>query len=207
MAVDTSTTISADCSFFNDGNDNGTTLYVQGQAGNDYRGLTRFTMPNLSGTVTDVKLYYYNYTDRGAGTIECHQATGTGGTSWVESQAKWTQYSTGNNWTSSGGDFSATVIHSLATSSVGWYAFILMGTGSTNPLTLTWNDTVNLLFKMSSEGGSLHGVAFRSNSAASELPYVEVTYTSSTFEGEALQKSIIVPSAAFGWSDYRVQPY
>lgn len=143
------------------------------------RSVLNFTMSSGSGTISAVKLYLKSlgvYT--AAGTTEAHQLTGTGGANWTESGACWAYYTGSSAWATAGGDFSATVIHSITDPTAeNWGALILLGTGSTNPLSLTWGSTVNLLLKQNDETGTEHGWApyFRGADAGNR-PYIEITY-------------------------------
>jgi hypothetical protein len=140
------------------------------------RGLLDFTLSSGSGTISDVKLFLYNNYVWSAGTIEVHSVS----INWNEGQVTWNVYSSGNNWTTAGGDFNATTICSASTSLNNYLSFVLMGTGSTNPLTLNWGDNVNVLLKIGTEStGVTTGGTFYSKNNASNKPYIEITYTAS----------------------------
>lgn len=149
-----------------------------------YPGISRsainFTMSSGTGTISAVKLYLRSlatYTE--VGSTEAHELTGSGGANWTEDGICWAYYTGATAWTTAGGDFSATVIHSITDPELeNWGALILLGTGSTNPLTLTWGSTVNLLLKQNDETGSEHGWApYFSGALSGYKPYIEITYS------------------------------
>lgn len=156
-------------------------------AGRNHRQVYRFTLPSDTEEITQVRLWFNNTygEDNGgnADNLEIHQLTQT---NWVEGEVTWNNYATGQAWSTAGGDFNASVID---TSPVNinneWYYFDLMGGGASNPLTIDWGDTVNLLCKWDTESVSSAGTYMRpnlsENATAALRPYVEVTYT---VEGE-----------------------
>jgi hypothetical protein len=129
-------------------------------------------MPSLSGTISSVKLYLYCATLKETPTVNVHAITRT---TW-EADATWNTYDGTNAWTSAGGDYNATVIDATAiTAATAWYSWVLMGTGSDNPLTLNWGDVVHLMPKLSNEGAVYEYATFSSAEAASNKPYLEIT--------------------------------
>ena len=165
-------------------NNNGSgSMTVGDSAGNDKaRAVLKFTMPANpgGGTITKIEVGLYNTSANGAGSydVNLYQGTSTPATTWVDSQATWDIYKTSNNWTAAGGasDYSATIIDSFArpfTTSVYSY-WVIQGTGATNPLSLTWGDTVNLLVRAPSSTGNND---FFQDSGAANPPVLIVTYT------------------------------
>lgn len=153
-------------------------IYVQTRdTPNNIRMVFRFTMPNLTGTITAVKTYWYNNYDTATQpAIEAHQLTQT---AWTEAGVTWNKYDGTNIWTDGGGDFSETVIDTLTPpSEVQYNAWDLMGTCSGTCLTLTWNDVVNILFIGNPEGtADVRYTNFESRQAAANTPYAEITYS------------------------------
>lgn len=167
----------------NYGSDNAPQIY--GKSGDNARFLIKFTLSSGSGTVTAVKLFLYEVVSNGwatATTIETHSVTQTG---WTEAGSTWNKYDGTNNWSTAGGDYSATVISSITnnTTPAQWDNWPLMGAGATNPLTLTWGDSVNLLLKVNPESTAGYtGGQFNAREAASNKPYIEITYTEGGLE-------------------------
>lgn len=147
-------------------------------SGNRGRSVITFDLSAGSGTISDVKLYLYA-TWAGADNIEVRETTGA----WEEYVVTW------NDFYSS---YNATVIDVIV-SSAGWMEWILMGTGADNPLTLTWEDTVDLFVKMDStgEGATSNGAEYYSReSAETEKPYIEITYTVAVAEEKTVSEDI-----------------
>ena len=154
-------------------------LNIDTSSGEISRVCIKFTMPSLSGTVSDVTLYLYGYfLTEGNHTINAHAITQL---NWAEN-ASWNTYDGTNAWSSVGGDYNATIIDSDYIDTVGaWYNWVLMGTGSTNPLTLDWEDRVDILLKNAGETTG-HSI-YRSKeytADTSERPYLEIIYTPPT---------------------------
>lgn len=162
----------------------GAGLYIMNRSSNTQRSLISFTTPNLSGTITDVKLYLYaNYVGGGSNTGYNHDLHQVTQTAWVQSEVTWNSYSSGNSWSTAGGDFSATVIDSIAepTTVNTWYSWSIMGTGSDNPVTIDWNTTYHFILKSANESGGWgdnYARVYNSKSSASNKPYLEITYSS-----------------------------
>lgn len=144
------------------------------------RSIINFTLPSSSGTITKVELFLYESQEFGSNTsqLNCHTLNRN---DWVEEEVTNNIYKTGSNWTSPGGDYNSTIIAHCANPHLGgWANFVLMGTGSDNPLTLNWGDTVNVLLKSATEsGGSELGGSFESKESPtpSQRPYIKITYT------------------------------
>jgi len=149
--------------------------------GNWIRDLLRFTTPNLSGTISDIKLYLYAWDIQASGsTVTCYKCLRT---DWVESEVTWNIYKTGSNWTTAGcsgagTDYDSSEVDSMSgPAGAGYVNFVLYGTGATNPITPAWNTTYNFLIK-DDEGGT-GGYAIYHKENGSNVWYVEITYTPS----------------------------
>jgi len=181
--TDTSSTNNKDV-YISEANPNGNyydagAIFLKGDYGEAVRTLIHFTLPSGSGTISDVKLYLYiqskgNYADQLVG--EIHELSRT---NWVETEVTWNEYSSGNSWTSAGGDYVATIIDSNSDLNVEdvWRSWVLMGTGASNPLTLDWEDDVHLLLKDDGEDDSSGSfVSIDDEDYGSNKPYLEITY-------------------------------
>ncbi|MBK9580224.1 MAG: DNRLRE domain-containing protein [Fibrobacteres bacterium] len=155
-------------------------MWASCDAGAQFHALIDFTLPSGSGTISAITLNLYKAANGGTNTgvnVEVHEMT----RDWTESQATWNVYSTGNNWTSAGGDYSSTVVDSLAhtaTNSI-WRAWDLIGAGATNPISgLTWGSNVKLLLLISPESTTPQQAEnYYTKERASNKPYIEITYT------------------------------
>lgn len=155
--------------------------------GNFIRGLQRWTTPNLSGTITEMRLYVYAFdmqtTAKDVSIYNCLR------TDWSESQATWNIYKTSNNWTTAGcsgagTDYDSTAIDTIATPATAqWVYFVLYGTGSDSPITPGWNTTYNFLLR--SPEDATGGFAYFNKEYTDDTakrPYLQITYTiASTF--------------------------
>jgi hypothetical protein len=100
---------------------------INGLDGNKNRALVNFDFSSLDDlaviTNASLRLYYNNNfgTSPVGDTVYARRLTTTG---WVESQATWNYYSTGNSWTAGGGDYTETNQTSMTVpSSYGWMYF------------------------------------------------------------------------------------
>lgn len=154
--------------------------------GNYFRSLIHFTLPSGSGSISAVKLYLYKYIDVSGYTcpaVEVHELTRT---NWTEAGFTWNTYDGTNNWTTAGGDFSATIVDTtnspLAYGNYGWEDWDL-GTGATNPISgLTWGSEVHLLLKHAA-GAALYYTQWYSKEYTDDTakrPYIEITYSATT---------------------------
>lgn len=185
MATDTSSTNNGDCFIRSNAptsNIDSDPMKVGWRTGpvTDH-GLIKFTLPSIAGTISQVSLFLYMESNEDTQTqsIEVHQLT----RDFTSSLATWNTYDGTNNWTSAGGDYSGTVIHatnSVATSST--QQWDLMGGSSTNPLTLSFGDTVRLLLKRATESGTTatYDYASSENATPANRPYLQITYTASS---------------------------
>jgi hypothetical protein len=156
--------------------------------GDGARALFRFVMPTDplgSGSVID-KIEFFgfiinsgNYT---AGVVHnIYEGVNTPSTTWVEGQCTWNVYSSGNNWTASGAasDFSANVAGTW-TSVVGdrgaYKSVPILGTGSVNPITTDWGETINLMVRAPSSTSHQCDIRHREYSGTASDPYILITY-------------------------------
>lgn len=142
------------------------------------RPIINFTLSSGSGTISSIKLYCYQSTSVQTNNVNAHALTRT---NWTETGSTWNKYDGTNNWTTAGGDYNSSIIDvaTLSNLTASWNYWVLMGTGSDNPLTLTWGDEVNILLKGADESGDwVVNLRTRHYSAdTSKRPYIEITYT------------------------------
>jgi len=144
------------------------------------RAFFSFTTPAVDGTITSSSVWLYKIgkrTNAGSNTAELHTLTRT---DWVETQLTWNIYKTGSNWTSAGGDYTATVIDSYAidTGVNEWRHWCLDSACATNPIEVDWSTTYHFLARGSDESTINNADWYNSSEAASNVPYVEIIYTS-----------------------------
>jgi hypothetical protein len=145
-------------------------LDVRGISAQDRRSLLSFG--SIAGLGTNVyilqaklRLYCSNiFTPYGVNRMQIHAVTQTG---CVEGQATWNAYSTGNNWTSAGGDHQATNGATLAVPAplaVGWHSFDIPHTAQyifgANPTTF------DILMRAETENGSDAFVRFTNDASS-----------------------------------------
>ena len=124
-------------------------------------GLIDFTMSSGSGSITSVKLFMYmNNAYGGTGNVDCHQLSRV----WLQAQVTWNSYTTGNAWTSPGGDYGATISTTSVTTTPGWFSWDITSLG------LTWGNDVNLILVANANSQCDYDVT-------TNLPYIEITYT------------------------------
>jgi len=143
-----------------------------------WRSAIHFTLPAGSGTITAIKVYIFLPVEEplvGSPTTNIHELTRT---NWVEADVTWNKYNATNDWTTAGGDYSATIIDTVSpTANNAWYAWDI-GPGATNPISgLTWGSEVHILFKDATESGVDHYWNGNSKEATTNKPYIEITYT------------------------------
>ena len=188
LATDTASTNNKDLtldSYHHDSNRNDRNLELYDYGGwQVIRFIMQWTLPSGSGTISDVKLYVYKYGNvqkEPDYTANLHELSAH--TDWGETTATWDTYDGSNAWTTGGGDYNATIIDSftpLAYDVFGWQNWTLLGDDATNPLTLDWEDTVNLLAKCSNEvtySMKWRGYRKEESVETTERPYLEITYT------------------------------
>ena len=151
-----------------------------------------WTLPSDSGTITDIKLFLYQYkytayTDEGMN-AEVHELLEG---PFIENQVTWNIYSTGNNWTNSGAieptSASANDIDTvyLSRESGVWKTWILKGSGAENPVNWSWGNTEDIVIydpTVSGDGDTYHFVSKEASgsdpcaNAENYKPYLEITY-------------------------------
>lgn len=154
--------------------------YVASQTGgDDWKFFIHFTLPSGSGTISNVTLNLYRFGGFGTNTglnLEVREMTRT---NWTNA-CTWNKYDGTNNWTLAGGDYSATIVDSIAhnTSNNVWRVWDI-GASATNPIAgLTWGSDVHLAIVFSSSGANpAQAENMRSRDDASNQPYIEITYT------------------------------
>ena len=195
MASPIITYISNDCYLYKASpttNYNNTDLVIGYWGGADGRApILRVTLPSIPepGAVIDtldLNMYYKATSSNQVLPVNIH--VGLGGTpdiSWVDSEATWYVYSTGNNWTAAGAgsDFNSTIIDTANMPAVAgsWINWQLKGAGATNPISPNWGDTLNI--KLSAPTASGNKTFASSDTAGTTSdPYIEIEYTiASTF--------------------------
>lgn len=158
-------------------NYDGATMYVQNYPGSIIRVFAGFTLPSdPGGTITKIELYLRTVNGNTAEATDVHEITTSG---FDDAQATWNSYSTGNSWTTPGGDYSGTIIDTITPSTVAntWNVWTIQGTGATNPLSLDWGDSIDLLLKFNDESANGHYVGFYGDHTAGSEPYLLITYT------------------------------
>lgn len=133
------------------------------------------------GIISDVQVDFdvTNSADSSSGkNVNLQELTAT----FIESQATWNDRITATAWSTAGGDFSATVVDSIALPGVGTMTLFLMGASATNPLTLDWSDTVDFILKFDNEtwGGSRDLILFDDGSGTTP-PVMTITFTVPAF--------------------------
>lgn len=141
------------------------------------RSIMEWTLPTGSGTISQITLYCYSSAKLGTSIIDLHELT----TDFVENQATWNIRKSGTNWTTSGGDYSATIIDETAGAAAdAWQTWDILGGSSDNPLTsLTWGNTVRLLLKQKTESSSSKYNTYYSRDYTTDTtkrPYIKITY-------------------------------
>lgn len=162
------------------GTDEGWQVYRNTGTNDTSRQTVGFTLPTgmAAGTIDQINLYSYVVTVYGNHTVDVHEST----RNFTEA-CTWNKYDGTNNWTTAGGDYSATIIDSVNMVNAVtdyWAEFGIMGTSSVNSLTVDWGDTVNLILKHSTEGAVYNYSFFRSKEYAADTtkrPYIEIIYT------------------------------
>ena len=167
-----------------------TALEVAGTYG--VRSVLQFDVNSLAGlysSIDAITLRLNTSYNGGASIINIHEAA----SSWVESQVTWNSRSTGSPWTTPGGDFLATVLGSIDTSTLAGSASfdgvneqltvsLLSGAGNAaarKTLIDSWTSGSNegLLLKKSTEPAAFF-VGFRDRSRiAAERPLLTIDYT------------------------------
>lgn len=177
MSVDTTSTLNKVARIIGGGNANsnfGGSLTSSTSDG-PRNGLLEFTTPNLSGTISKVTLYcYVGYNYGTTGNVYVHELSRT---NWTQAGVTYNKYDGTNNWTTAGGDYNATAIEvtNVLGSASGWVSWDIMGGNADNPLTIGWNQTIELLMRTTTAS-----VGFDWTATGANKPYLEITYTSGT---------------------------
>lgn len=136
-------------------------------------GLLEFSIPSGSGSITQVTFHaYIGYNYGTTGDFPVHQLTRS---NWTQAGVTYNKYDGTNSWTSAGGDYGTAMktISVLGSASVGTkVSWDIMGGSADVPITVNWSDTLELIIR--STTGSA-GIDF---DWTTNLPYVEITYTS-----------------------------
>jgi len=205
-ATDTTSTNAADTSILKDypTYNGGSDTYGRAQRysdGNFIRSLMRWTTPASLGTITAIKLYVWAHdietTAKDVSIYNCLR------TDWVESEATWNIYKTGNNWTTAGcsgagTDYDSTAIDVIATpASAQWVNFALYGTGADAPITPGWSTTYNFMLRSPEDATGGFAFFFKEYTTdTSKRPYLEITYTPdlspSVFDAVTVTESVTV---------------
>lgn len=165
-------------------------LLAKSGIGYRHHAVIEWTLPSGHGKITDIKLYLYQYeysasTDEGM-VAEIHELLEG---PFIETEVTWNSYSTGNSWANAGGleptSASATDIDTvnLSRESAVWKAWILKGTGAENPVDWSWGDTKDIVIYDPVASGNGDFYKFRSRTADSDKPYLEITYISPKSHG------------------------
>jgi hypothetical protein len=177
----------------------GTTMEVtKFSAGSHTHSLVKFTgLSNISGpvTVSAATLYLYNTSNAGNTTIEARRLL----RNWVEAQATWNVYSTGNSWTTAGGlsdsnDRSSTVSGSVAIANTisGYYG--ITGAQLIADVEAIINGTQsNFGWHIERQGTGNEGnfATFRTSEGTDgQRPYLEVVYTATA--GGVKSRSLLI---------------
>lgn len=153
------------------------------ETGNKRRGIIQMTLPSGSGAISAIKFYLYCVAGDGTG-LDINVYELTNHTNWGEATSNWNTYDGSNAWTGGGaeGDYGSVVDSATISSTGAWYNWVLVGTGSTNPMTLTWSSVVNLLIRFANEalGNYLDFPTKEYTDDTAKRPYIEITYSSTT---------------------------
>jgi len=123
-----------------------------------------------SGTISSIKFYLYTSYVAGSIGYNAHEVT----KDVVMAEVTWNIYSTGNNWDTPGGDYSATVLDTTIVNTANtWYSWELIDSGK------GWGDRLTFLVKSSTEALNKRFDAYSQEYVAdpSKRPYIEITYT------------------------------
>lgn len=147
-------------------------------SGEKYRSAISFTTPNLNYKINSVKLFLYRIevgTNNLSKTVDIHSLDRN---DWVENQIKWTQYKTGSDWTTAGGDFDSEVIDSVSCNTLNnkWDEFDL-----TDVIT-DWDTRYDFFLKIDNESTPANnqfiGYASKDYTTdTSKRPYLEIIYS------------------------------
>jgi len=179
--TDTGSTNNGDCRVnenFPTSNENGAGLYI-GDLYTSKRTRTyiKFTLTSGSGLISAIKLYLRSIEGTKSLSAEIHSSSN----SWIE---------TGITWNNQPG-YNATVISTINTTSYSWNAFPLFGAGTTNPLSINWGDTVDLVIVRNPEISDSRNFMGFDEKEGTNKPYIEITYTTTTYSNTIQAKARI----------------
>lgn len=180
--------------------DNGT-IYTANYAYNDgttgINSLYHWTLPaNPGGTIiTKEDMFVYKYTqnlDPTGRVIDLNNMSRDWTFSNGNAYPNYLQYSSGNNWTTPGGDYSAPVIGSIvADNSINvWRDFVITGA-------YTWSDTPKIILHMHIAGDTGSEEYRTYNDGGGHIPYIEITYTTGA-AGYSSKVNGIIPTVING---------
>lgn len=175
----------------------GAGLYIMNRSSNTQRSLISFTTPASSGTITKVELFLYcNNAGGGNNTGYDHNLHQVTQPNWVQSEVTWNAYSTGNSWSTAGGDFSATIVDHIAepTTANQYYSWTIFGTGADNEVTIDWNTQYHFILKSANESGGWgdqYARVYNGTSAASNKPYIKITYEATSDVANDLNTNLV----------------
>ena len=158
-------------------------LSVSSYTGSGHRTVMRFDISAIPGgsSISDAQLYLYFHAKYNTDAMEitshaCSQDA------WVEMEATWNIYSTGNNWGTAGGDFAEAYSDlETLTNSYDWYSWDVTSIISADLV----SGESNIFLVALSAQGSVGYKTFHSTEYASLQPYLDITYTT---DGEPAEK-------------------
>ena len=152
-------------------------LFVQGTASNRVHTLLHFDLVSIpaAATITSASLVL-TISSLPSVALPCYARRVTQ-TAWVEAQADWTEYSTGNNWATAGGDATATDQASFTVATSGSTTTIDLTTLAIDAYTYR-SDALHLLLRSQTEPFT-GGVTWHSSEAANTAyrPVLTINYT------------------------------
>jgi len=164
----------------------------------EHRVVMNWTLPAGSGTITEISLNLFpnGWTGTDSYNVEVHELTPTNPDKWVEGTQDDALTNGGVTWSykfviipllyawsTSGGDYSATVVDERSAAdlkSYAWKTWCLYGSPADNPMSITWADMFDvILLSDESPKDDDDSVTFRMKeySGTDWDPYVRVTYT------------------------------
>lgn len=150
--------------------------------GDHANSLVKFDLTSLAGvTVTSAKLglYLYDFRETGPDTVSVFRVL----RDWVESEATWNIYSTGNSWSTGGGigdgtDRVAAAVGSLSIGTAAQYYEFDLDAADVQDCIDNASANFGWLLERTDGQDDQHGRIFRqSNGTDGQRPYLEVTYT------------------------------
>lgn len=132
--------------------------------------IVRYSVPYLGDiTITDSTLYVYVTTSVDASDFVAYPMITK---IWVEGQATWNVYSTGNNWVIAGGDYATTTpLGSFTAPASGWISVDVTGVATSS------ESQAEILIKRASSAYGYTAFASSDHGTVSYRPYIDITYT------------------------------